>query len=317
MFNEKSPIYPTMTIYLHCGGHKTASSFMKMFLRKNKALFEAQKIAVHLDEFRDREVSAVDIIKLVEKDYQNNYQQIIISEDANIIGLMPGIFQVGDRNFFHTNSILKFANLIAQVNQKYTTKFLLCVRRQDTYLESCYKFRKTHGAKYSLEHFLNKLEKINVSWYDLLNAVSSYIGKDNCLVTPYELLKESQSEFIATFFRSILNIDLSKVIIPPPNNQGASELMMETIDYFDNSFSDIPNQHRKEILSIIKKYQVKNTQKSSLFSEQDKKQIVKKYAASNQKMFSKYIQYLPENYYDLANLKNNAVLSYQPLAISR
>ena len=306
-----------MTIYLHCGGHKTASSFMKIFLRENRALFEAQKIAVHLDNFRDRQVTAEEIISLAQQDYQNNYQQIIISEDANIIGLMPGIFQAGDRNFFSTNSILSFANLIARVNQKFPTKFLLCVRRQDTYLESCYKFRKTHGAKYSLENFLSKVEKINVSWYDLVNAVASYIGKENCLVTPYELLKKSQPEFISIFFRSIAKIDSRQAIVPPPNNQGASELMMATIDYFDNNFPEIPNNHKKEILAIIKKHQAKNAIKSSLLSEKNKNKILQKYAVGNQKLFSNYIQYLPNNYYDVADSGhisvNNTVPSYQLL----
>ena len=306
-----------MTIYLHCGGHKTASSFMKMFLRKNKAIFEAQKIAVHLDNFRDRRVTAEDIINLAEQDYQNDYRQIIISEDANIIGLMPGIFQAGDRNFFNTNSILSFANLIARVNHKFPTKFLLCVRRQDSYLESCYKFRKTHGAKYSLEDFLNRVEKINVSWYDLVNAVASYIGKENCLVTPYELLKKSQPEFISVFFRKIARIDFKEIIIPPPNNQGASELMMAMIDYFEHDFPDIPNARQKEILAIIKKYQAKNAIKSSLLSAKDKNKILQKYAVSNQKLFSNYIQYLPNNYYDVANSNyttaNNTVPSYQLL----
>ena len=309
-----------MTIYLHCGGHKTASSFMKMFLRKNKALFEAQKIAIHLDEFRDREVVAEDIIQLAERDYQNNYEQIIISEDANIIGLMPGIFQAGDRNFFNTNSILRFANLIARVNQKFPTKFLLCVRRQDTYLESCYKFRKTHGAKYSLEQFLTKVSKINISWYDLVNAVASYIGAENCLITPYELLKKSQTEFIATFFRSAARIDLKKIIIPPPNNQGASELMMDTIDYLDNSFPEIPNKHRQEILAIIKKHQAKGSFKSSLLSKESKNNILQKYAVSNRKLFSNYIQYLPSNYYDVAEsnqkIANNTVPSQQLLTVN-
>ena len=310
-----------MTIYLHCGGHKTASSFMKMFLRKNKALFEAQRIAVHLDRFRDREVTAEDIIKLAEQDYENNYQQVIISEDANIIGLMPGIFQVGDRNFFNTNSILKFANLIAQVNQKHPIKFLLCVRRQDTYLESCYKFRKTHGAKYSLSDFLNKVAKINMSWYDLVNAVASYIGRENCLVTPYELLKKSQSNFITTFFRSVTQINIEEVIIPPPNNKGASALMMETISYFDNSFADISIEHRQKILAIIQKYQVINTAKTSLFSQKNKNEILLKYANSNQKLFANYIPYLPEDYYHVENSidrsANNTISSYQSLAISR
>ena len=282
---------------------------MKMFLRKNKALFEAQKVAVHLDEFRDREVTPEDIINLAKSDYQNNYQQIIISEDANIIGLMPGIFGSSDRNFFNTNCILKFANLIAGVNQKYSTKFLLCVRRQDTYLESCYKFRKTHGAKYSLEYFIEKVAKIDVSWYDLVNAVASYIGEENCLITPYELLKKSQPEFIATFFRSITTINLEQAIIPPPNNQGASELVMAAIDYFDRKFPEIPDNHRKEILSIIKKNQAKKATKSSLLSEKSKNEILQKYAASNRKLFSNYVRYLPEDYYNLANHKNNTVPS--------
>jgi hypothetical protein len=310
-----------MTIYLHCGGHKTASSFMKMFLRKNKALFESQKIAVHLDEFRDREPTAEDIIELAKRDYQNNYQQVIISEDANIIGLMPGIFHSSDRNFFNTNSILKFANLIARVNQKYTVKFLLCVRRQDTYLESCYKFRKTHGAKYSLEHFLNKVQGINISWYDVVNAVSGYIGQENCIVTPYEMLKKSQQEFIEIFFESILSINLEDVIIPPPNNQGASELMIEMIDYLDHNLPNIPTNNRQEMISIIKKHQAKSIGNTSLFSEQNKHEILQKYNPSNRKLFSNYIQYLPANYYDPDALKNsqavnNTVPSYQLSATS-
>ena len=306
-----------MTIYLHCGGHKTASSFMKMFLRKNKALFEAQKIAVHLDEFRDREITSEDIIELARQDYQKKYQQIIISEDANIIGLMPGIFYSGSGSFFNTNSILKFANSVARVNQKYSIKFLLCVRRQDTYLESCYKFRKTHGAKYSLEHFLNKVEKINISWYDLVNAVASYIGKENCIVTPYELLKSSQQDFITTFFKSILPIKPENVIIPPPSNQGASKLMMAMINYLDRDFAAIPTDKRKEILAIIKKHQVKDTAKVSLFTAKNKNEILRKYSSSNQKLFSQYIQYLPSTYYLTEELNtqtaNNTVPSHQLL----
>ena len=306
-----------MTIYLHCGGHKTASSFMKTFLRKNKALFESQRIAIHLDVFRDREITAEDVIKLVERDYQNNYQKIVISEDANIIGLMPGIFQPSDRGFFNTNSILKFSNLIAKVNQKYPTKFLLCVRRQDTYLESCYKFRKSYGAKYSLEYFLGKAREINLSWYDVVNSVAIHIGQENCFITPYELLKKSQAEFIATFFESILAIDLDKVIIPPPNNQGASELIMAIINYLDRDFPDIPVKHRKEILSIIRKNQAKNTTKASLLSETSKSKILHEYATSNHKLFAAYIPNFPENYYDLAystaKPANNTVPSHQLL----
>lgn len=304
-----------MTIYLHCGGHKTASSFMKMFLRKNQALFESQKIAVHLDEFRDRAATAEDIIELAKKDYQNNYQQVIISEDANIIGLMPGIFHSSDRNFFNTNSILKFANLIAKVKQKYTVKFLLCVRRQDTYLESCYKFRKTHGAKYSLEYFLNKVQGINISWYDVVKAVASYIGTENCIVTPYEMLRKSQQEFIEIFFESILSINLEEMIIPPPNNQGASELMIEMIDYLDHNLPNIPQDNYQKIISIIKKHQAKSLTSTSLFSEQNKNEILQKYKSSNQKLFSNYIPYLPSNYYETDALNspavNNTVPSYQ------
>ncbi len=311
-----------MTIYLHCGGHKTASSFMKMFLRKNQAFFESQGIAVHLNQFRDRQITPEDIIEVAKADYQNNYQKIIISEDANIIGLMPGIFAAGSRNFFNTNSILRFSNLVAKINQKYPLKFMLCVRRQDTYLESCYKFRKTHGAKYSWLDFLTKAQKINVSWYDVINSVASYIGQENCLITPYELLKRSDSEFIATFFQSISAIDPKKIVIPPPNNQGASKLMMETIDYLDTDFSDIPHRHRQNIISIIKKHQKKTSIDNSLFSQQDRNNILQKYAIGNQKLFSTYIPYLPENYYDPGEIipatPSNNVRSYdaQPLAIN-
>ena len=266
-------VISTMTIYLHCGGHKTASSFMKIFLHKNRELFESQGIAIHLDRFRDRDISAKDIIDLARQDYQNNYQQIIISEDANIIGLMPGIFSASDRNFFYPKSILQFANLIAEVNREYPTRFLLCVRRQDTYLESCYKFRKTHGAKYSLTEFLTQIEKSDISWYKVVSAVASQIGRENCSVVPYELIKKSQTEFIKIFFKFITDLDLDSAIFPPPNNLGASELMMATIDYFDNQFPDIPTRHRRELIALIQKYETKNKLQVSLLSEAIKTEV--------------------------------------------
>ena len=307
-----------MTIYLHCGGHKTASTFMKTFLRRNKALFESQQIAVHLDRFRDREITAEEIIKIAEQDYRNNYQQIIISEDANIIGLMPGIFQSRDRNFFNSSSILKFANLIGNISQKYKTKFLLCVRRQDTYLESCYKFRKTHGAKYSLEDFLNRVQELNISWYELVNTVASYIGKENCIVIPYELLKESQQEFIATFFKSILPIDVEKVIVPPPNNQGGSKLLMAIIDYLNSNLQEIPVKHKQEIISIVKEHQTNNTP-ASLFSQETCQEILQKYAISNYKLFTNYISCFPANYYqvdDLGYINVNQTISNHQLLVT-
>ena len=306
-----------MTIYLHCGGHKTASSFMKMFLRKNKELFQAQGIAVHLDEFRDREIVAQDIIELAEEDYRNNYQQIIISEDANIIGLMPGIFVASDRNFFHPDSILKFANLVTEISQVYPIRFLLCIRRQDSYLESCYKFRKTHGAKYSLGEFLIKAAEINISWYEIVEAVANRIGKENCIITPYELLKQSQTKFIDLFFRSINNLDLAKAIIPPPSNKGASELMMAVIDYFSDCFDDIPPKHRQELIAIIKKHETKNSNRASLFSDINRSEILQKYADDNQKLFSNYIPYLSSNYYSLELGKNNTVSSDRLTVINK
>ena len=294
-----------MTIYIHCGAHKTASQFTKEFLRTNRELFNLNGIGIHLDKFYARkEVSATKIIELVEQNLQNNYQHTVISEDANVIGLMPGIFTAKKQNFFDPKSIMKFSNAIDQVHQKYEIKFLMCVRQQDSYIESCYKFRKAHGATYSFEYFMDKSHEINFSWFNIIDTVAQHIGQKNCIVTPYELLKKSQSEFISTFLKPILEIDCLQVVFPHPRNLGASELLMSVINYFDQEFSEIPVQHRQKILSIIRQYKssrsskISKSSKISLLSDLDRRNILDKYALDNQKLFAKYIPVLPTNYYD-------------------
>lgn len=286
-----------MTIYLHCGAHKTASTFIKTLLRKNKALLESQRISIHLDRFRDREVTVEEVLQLVQHDYQNNYKKIIISEDANIIGLMPGIFEAERQSFFHPSSVSQFTNIVDKLQQEHALKLLLCVRRQDTYLESCYKFRKVYGAKYSWEEFLNKVEKINISWLYVVDTIANHIGKENCIVIPYELLKSSQSEFMKAFFENIIPVTPNSIEIPQPNNIGASKLMMNIIDYFNSDFKNIPVVHRKKIISIIKQHETNRADKVKFINEEQRKIILDKYADDNQQLFQNYIQYLPSDYY--------------------
>lgn len=287
-----------MTIYFHCGAHKTASQFVREFFCTNQALFNVHSINLHIDKFRGRKkVTAEEIIDLAEQDRQNDFQHTVISEDANIIGLMPGLFTAKKPNFFSHESIAKFCQLISAVHQKYQTKFLLCVRRQDTYIESCYKFRKARGAKYSFESFLDTIQKIDLSWFEVINTVAEHIGQQNCIATPYELLKRSQYEFISTFLRPILTIEPSKVLLPPPKNLGASELAMAVISYFDREFPEIPGKHRKQIISTIEKYQSKNRDKSSLLSDLERKNILRKYAASNRQLFANFTSFIPLDYY--------------------
>lgn len=297
-----------MTIYLHCGAHKTASTFIKTLLRKNKALFESQRISIHLDRFRDREVTVEEVLQLVQQDYQNNYQKIIISEDANIVGLMPGIFNAERQSFFHPSSVSKFANIVAKLQEEYDLKLLLCVRRQDTYLESCYKFRKVYGAKYSWEDFLEKVEAMNISWLYVVDTIADRIGKENCIVIPYELLKKSQSEFMKAFFESILPVAPDKIEIPQPNNLGASKLLMNIVDYLNSDFKDIPVVHRRKIISIIKQHETNRADKVKFINEEQRKTILDKYADDNQQLFHKYIQYLQSDYY-LYNANQSKLLA--------
>lgn len=293
-----------MTIYLHCGAHKTASQFTKKFLQINEKLFNLNGIGLHLDKFfEQKEVSATDIIKLVEQDQKNGYQHTFISEDANIIGLMPGLFTAKKSCFFAPRSIAKFTEQISQLNQKYQIKFLLCVRQQDSYIESCYKFRKTSGAAYSFKYFMSKVQEMNLSWFDLIETVAQQIGQENCFVTPYELLKESEFEFISTFLKPILTIDQENVTFPQAQNLGASELAMSVINYFDHQFPEIPGKHRREILSLFKQHQSHESSKkikrdkTNYLSSQDRREILAKYAQSNQKLFTNYTSF-PPNYYD-------------------
>ena len=294
-----------MTIYLHCGAHKTASTFMQSTVDKNRDVFNSQLVNVRTDEFRNKDVSAQEIISICEQDYANNYHKILFSEDACVIGLMLGFFKNPERGFFHKNAVLKFSETIAKVKEKYSVKFLLCVRRQDTYIESCYKFRKKRGAKYSFDEFFSKTQEINISWFDVIDTIAKAIGEENCHIIPYELLRQSQDKFMSVYFNSIGDIPLEELSIPQPTNQSPSDLSIIVMNYLDNECGNIPVRHRREIVSIIEKHQKSNKkQNNALLTDELREQILQKYAESNQKMFAKYIRYMPANFYDYCRLSN-------------
>lgn len=291
-----------MTIYIHCGAHKTASTFLQRWLKVNRNVLEKRLVSFHIKPFLDLPVfTAKDIINICQKDYYNKWQKIILS-DENFIGAMPGIVNKHENNFFTEKSISRFSCIVQEIKNKFPCKILLYVRRQDSYLESCYRFRKKMGAKYNFNQFLELTSTLNISWYNIADQLANQVGKDNCIVIPYETIKISQKEFLLFFCEHLLNLSQEEDMkIPQPTNTSLSDLSMDIIDYLDNQLPNITKNQKLDIISIIENHQNKDKKrckKISLFSEKQRNQIIDKYLNDNRKLFAKFINNFPDNFYE-------------------
>lgn len=144
------------------------------------------------------------LYKKIEFYNKNNYDKVLLSDEGYIGHI--------DKN------MLNYKNNMESINCLFpNAKIIITIRRQDTFLESAYRYRVFSKGifssffqyiNYNGENFIpyreRSYENIDIKSLDWLNIIKNYeniFSKKNVFVIPYELLKEDKE----SFFKLICN----------------------------------------------------------------------------------------------------------------
>lgn len=201
-------------LYLHIGKHKTGTTALQFFLKKNDSLL-AQKGIIYPEEGRSQTGGHHDLFMAVNPSKPENYTGNSLNETIRILA------QKANKEFdllLSTESLskLKDVSLIEDVKKVAScVKIIMYLRRQDTYIESAYAQRIKHTYSASIDAFLQ--EEHTLDYEKLCDRWAEVFGKGNIIIRPYEK-KQFKNSNIFSDFMGILGVeDISTFAIPKAN----------------------------------------------------------------------------------------------------
>lgn len=292
------------TIYFHIGTNKTGTSALQAFLAENsnilkeKGIYYPQQPEYWNKEFKigsgnaqylfsdcDKyplEAKGIDkirnIFSLTEK-----YYQILLSSEW--------LWLIDDKTSFFNNLKKEGIKIVV----------IVYLRRQDEYLESAIN-QRIKVSKYKTSTYpecLNPNEILNspleeLDYYKELEKIKLSIGRTNIIVRPYEKSQFKNNNIFSDFL-NIFNLELTDEFVLPPKivNPRLSRDFMEMkricnslpienktlFNVFCNSLIKLSANENDDI----------NEMEYSLFSYEEKLDIINKYDKSNQKIAKEYL----------------------------
>lgn len=314
-----------MKIFVHVGAHKTATTFLQNNMRSNVAAVENEGV-LFVDK---KSESAAKIFKkynalLAARKKRNigelsntlaqlikpaldrrDYQCIFISEE-NLLGQM-----LSARHGFYPDAAAA-AEAINGLNQYGEVNIILTVRRQDTYIESCYSFRKIRensNSTASIYDFISKIDLNSLSWQPIVQSFIDVFSKEKCKFLPYELIKEDAAKFAADIFADFIDPSVLS-INTKPSNARISNKGLRILNLLDNSSINITEKERYDLGQAIHQvFRDASYKRSPFMHEYFREEIIKKYEKDNLELFNQYMPSINPLMYTLQHyLQNESLL---------
>ena len=191
-----------MTVLLHPGFHKTATSWLQGTVFAERRLFNAlmdheqiDDLLVRPHDFEFDPDAAREKIAAMRLGGETGTVDVISSE------ILSGTMFSGSRES------LRLAQRLGQVFDE--AKILLTVRSQLSIMKSVYLQYVKRGGRLSIEDYLDYRPEPGYFWFErrilefdrLARAYADRFGAQNVLVLPQELLKRNQSQYLDLLFR--------------------------------------------------------------------------------------------------------------------
>ncbi|ADE13578.1 hypothetical protein Nhal_0386 [Nitrosococcus halophilus Nc 4] len=291
-------------VVFYCGAHKTASSMIRKFLRKNENFLEAK---CDIKSY-DREVIInSDFFNVISK--LSSYQEVQNSEwnkgrDSFLSFMDAGNYSkylFHNEDFFTAmffNNVGAISRYLSWVAEGMNTKVIIYVRNQVDYIESWY-LQKIHtGNIVSFDKYLSRINLNGFSWTKVLDAIASNFGRENVNCIPYESIQHGSKEYLQNFISLLTdkNIDISNYDTEGQNRSFSGIAVDMAVNFY-------PRLNRKE-QKILRKFLQENFstrthEKPILFLPEERDNIKKIYSKDNKILFKKYISgYVQEsNFY--------------------
>ncbi|WP_242683915.1 hypothetical protein [Stutzerimonas degradans] len=234
-------------VYLHIGAHKSASTTIQANARASRKILESEygissllpedisgtEFAKHFQGITGRErVFGVEeyqaslrsaklcITKMIENCTTDD---VFISWEGVLghcsLDLYGGIYT-------HSKVV---AESLGAIFQDYPTKVIMLIRRQDTFIESCYLQQIKAGRFLSFDEFTSGIDVAKIFWGDIASDLAEVFG-DSLLIIPFEVIKDLGAHHFIESTLSYLTdrpIKLDKAKITERANESMSSYGVE------------------------------------------------------------------------------------------
>lgn len=255
-------------IYLHIGAHKSASTTIQVNARASKSFLKSEygissllpedisgtKFAEHFQGITGREhVLGVEEyhkslqsakLCMAEMIESCTTEDVFISWEGMLghcgLDLYGGIY---------THSKL-VAESLGEIFQVYQTKVIMLIRKQDTFIESCYLQQIKEGRFLSFDEFTNGIDVAKISWIDVVNDLAEIFGK-SLLVIPFEAIKDLGASIFVESTLSYLTgktVTLDRAKITDRANESMSSY---GVDIARELFPHLSDANRNALRRII------------------------------------------------------------------
>lgn len=194
-------------VYLHIGAHKSASTTIQVNARASKSFLKNEygvstllaedisrtKFAEHFQCItgRGRVLGPEEYYESIQSAKLCMAEMIESCTTEDVFISWEGV--LGHCSLDLYGGIYTHSKLVAEslgaIFQAYPTKVIMLIRKQDTFIESCYLQQIKAGRFLSFDEFTNGIDVARMSWVDIANDLAEIFG-ESLLIAPFEVIKE-------------------------------------------------------------------------------------------------------------------------------
>lgn len=283
-------------IYLHVGPHKTGSTLLQQFAKNNKEIMRSHGIFyVHntrLLPHWDIKKYIADGFSLLKGDFINFLEKEVVSkkEFGNILVSYEGFSgAIGkEKNIYPFSDVILKNISDAASEMGYDLHVIFVIKRQDNFIESMALQNVQSGRLVPYDKFIASTPCLSsINWLEVLVGLEKIVGRSKLSVMVFEEIKKSAESFITKFFRIIA--EDFKIISYEPGFQNPS-MSGIAYEFSLEAFKYIPDvKSRKELIRFLQqKFPASKYGKLTIFSDQERKEIISASSESNKLLFSRY-----------------------------
>lgn len=295
------------TLWLHIGMAKTASTAIQTFCSENAKLLEREgfcypifsisypgisrahngcfllKVIKDLDGNRDVNQEAANFqegMKTVHKLFKS-YDNVILSNEIIWRGM-----DVDKKNFWE---------LMIKEAQKgdFNIRVIVYLRRQDSFISSNWnQLVKRQWTEETFEHYISRVDRTMLNYYDKLERMAALIGKENIIVRRFDREKFIGGNIYSDFLDAVgISITNEYVITKEVRNTSLYGNTHE-IKRVLNSIPQIKDRAAQTFLvNILQEFSSLSKEKypSEMFSKEEANALLEDYASGNKKIAEEYL----------------------------
>lgn len=315
IFNKKSK----KTVFIHIGFHKTGTTAIQDFLNLNVDDFMKLGIYIPDDYSMEKGKGNINHHEIAYAlGFSNNLSKnpVDISKFENILKTFRSSnahSMILSSEVFNENPNDESINLLYNLLEKFTTKIIVYLRRQDQMMQAV--FLQNVKAGKVKEKFRENYSNYKYNYWEVLEKWASFFGRSNLIVRTYEKTRFVKNDLFEDFFSitGVNSLDGLKFLERNANPR-LSRPCLEYKRISNAIFDDVEDLRvlMNELLaySIITDDSVENTfSQTQLMSKSTQQIVLEKYKECNDKIKNNYLKDSEHSLftYDLDGFENEGI----------